>query len=255
MQGRILGFDEAAGTGMISGEDGRRYRFGKADWRGGGAPRAGAAVDFDANGDAAADIYPAVAARAAGAAPAVTLPPDAAAKIKALFTESLATPLALVIIVACFLPALTTPIHSVSLFGLDSTIGRSVGAAAAFMGNGSVSGVSGLLVLRFLAPLAAVALIVLDWLGKPLNLPMIVTGAVAILVGLIVFAYKSAIVSTFDRVTSGLSSFGVPSPGDMIGVGFGVWLLAIAGIALIVAGIGKIHNPLRSGESASAGGD
>lgn len=255
MQGRILGFDEAAGTGMVSGEDGKRYRFARADWRGSGAARAGVAVDFDANGDAAAEIYPVVAARSAGAAAAAAGASDAGAKVKAMFTESLATPLALLVLIACVLPAISSPVQSVSLFGLDSSIGRSLGAAATFMGNSSVSGMSDMLIVRFLAPLAAVALIVLAWLEKPLGVPMIVAGAVAILIALFVFAYKSAIVATFDQMTGGFARYGVPSAGSMIGIGIGIWLLAIAGIALVVAGMGKIHNPLRAKDAAPGSTD
>ena len=64
MRGRILGFDTAAGTGAIAGDDGRRYSFAAAEWRDGTVvPGIGLAVDFDsADQVAATSIYPLPAA-------------------------------------------------------------------------------------------------------------------------------------------------------------------------------------------------
>ena len=57
MKGQILGYDEAAGTGAISGEDGKRYSFSVGDWKSDKEPKAGNRVDFVVAGDAATDIY------------------------------------------------------------------------------------------------------------------------------------------------------------------------------------------------------
>lgn len=259
MQGRILGFDEAAGTGTISGEDGNRYRLTRAEWKSTTGIVAGLVVDFESKDGAAVDVYRALGAGAPAAAPGgapgapIAVPTD---KLKALFTESLAVPLALIVLIACFMPAITTPIQSASLFGLDSSIGASLGAAASLMGHSSVSSMSSLLVLRFAAPLAALALIMLAWLEKPMQVPMLVAGGVSILVALLVVAFKMAIVSSVESMMGGFGSaramLGVPSPGSMIGVGIGVWLIGLAGIGLVVAGLGKLQNPLRNKEPESA---
>ena len=58
MQGRVLGFDAAAGTGVIRGDDDQRYAFKRADWRGEVEPEAGDGVDFEAAGGAAKDVFP-----------------------------------------------------------------------------------------------------------------------------------------------------------------------------------------------------
>jgi TM2 domain-containing membrane protein YozV len=59
MRGTVLGFDAAAGTGAIAGDDGRRYAFAGAEWRGGPLmPVAGTAVDFEASDAAALGVYP-----------------------------------------------------------------------------------------------------------------------------------------------------------------------------------------------------
>lgn len=58
MQGKVLGYDAAAGTGVIRGSDEARYAFKTADWKGAEPPEAGAGVDFEASGGSARDIYP-----------------------------------------------------------------------------------------------------------------------------------------------------------------------------------------------------
>lgn len=57
MKGNVLGYDAAAGTGAITGDDGKRYTFVSADNRGTAALKAGDAVDFQVEADAAKDIY------------------------------------------------------------------------------------------------------------------------------------------------------------------------------------------------------
>jgi cold shock CspA family protein len=63
MKGKVLGFDAAAGTGAITGDDGKRYAFVATDNKSPGALKPGDTVDFQVEGDAAKDIY-AVAAGA-----------------------------------------------------------------------------------------------------------------------------------------------------------------------------------------------
>ena len=71
MKGKILGVAAGELAGAITGDDGKRYRYEAADWRGERPASVGAAVDFEADGGTARDIYPAVGAFAgvgAGAA-------------------------------------------------------------------------------------------------------------------------------------------------------------------------------------------
>jgi TM2 domain-containing membrane protein YozV len=70
MRGRVLGFDGATGAGAIAGDDGTRYNFAAAEWKGGQAqPAAGAEVDFDIDNGVAASIYPLPPRASAQAAP------------------------------------------------------------------------------------------------------------------------------------------------------------------------------------------
>lgn len=57
MRGRILGFADA--SGVISGEDGKRYKFVTGDWKLPRVPRAGEEVDYEISPQGmAAEIYP-----------------------------------------------------------------------------------------------------------------------------------------------------------------------------------------------------
>lgn len=67
MKGKVLGFDPASGSGAIAGDDGKRYRFTAADNKGPQALKPDDAVDFEADGEQAKDIY---AVRPAAASPA-----------------------------------------------------------------------------------------------------------------------------------------------------------------------------------------
>ncbi|MFN7165190.1 MAG: DUF805 domain-containing protein [Hyphomonas sp.] len=58
MRGEVLKPDDAAGTGLILGEDGKRYHFTTARVHKGAALAAGAPVDFIGLGEDARDIYP-----------------------------------------------------------------------------------------------------------------------------------------------------------------------------------------------------
>lgn len=57
MKGKVLGFDAAAGTGAISGDDGQRYNFTAADFKSPPPAKANDAVDFEADAGTAKNIY------------------------------------------------------------------------------------------------------------------------------------------------------------------------------------------------------
>ena len=59
MRGKVLGFDGRTGEGMISGDDGHRYKVSRADIQGGATSLIpGGDVDFEVAGDRAVSIYP-----------------------------------------------------------------------------------------------------------------------------------------------------------------------------------------------------
>lgn len=57
MHGRVLDFDFRTGEGLITGEDGGRYRFTSGEWKPSGQPVVGNKVDFEAEGNQALSIY------------------------------------------------------------------------------------------------------------------------------------------------------------------------------------------------------
>jgi len=243
MKGKILGFNEADGTGAISAEDGSRHRFTREDWRGDKPPVAGAQVDFETADGAARDIYP-LRGSAVSNLPNVDLGAIAASpgagRVGALFTDSLAAPLSVVVLLACFMSALTTPLVSFSLFGLGDLPGVSGPGMAAEARASGLSTVQTLLVLRFLAPVGALWVIWAAWSGKALRLPMLVAGGAAILAAVLVFALKQTAVSAAGPYAGAAVS-------AMVGIGIGTWLLLLAGAGLIAAGLGVIRNPLAKG--------
>lgn len=60
MKGAVLDFSIQANQGVISGEDGGRYIFKGAEWKGKNVPNNGAQVDFVISDGAAVGVYPAV---------------------------------------------------------------------------------------------------------------------------------------------------------------------------------------------------
>jgi phage shock protein PspC (stress-responsive transcriptional regulator) len=57
MRGIILSFTLRDSAGLISGEDGQRYRFSAAEWMAEGFPIAGANVDFVGSASTAREIF------------------------------------------------------------------------------------------------------------------------------------------------------------------------------------------------------
>lgn len=240
MKGRILGFNEGDGSGAITAEDGSRHRFGRDDWRGERPPAAGMSVDFESVDGAARDIYP-VAGAGLAALGAINVDLSGATgaaggeKVKAMFTRSLAAPLALVVLVACFLPALALPTMEASLLGLNR-LTSAMSAAAAMTGEGG-SGGDWMLILRFVPPVAAAWLAWTAWSGGAERQALLIGGGGSLLGAGVVFMLKQSIVSMAPEMAREAVSAGIT-------YGLGFWLLILAGGALIAAGLGLIRNPL-----------
>jgi len=248
MKGRILGFNEADGTGAITADDGSRHRFTRTDWRGDKSPVAGLQVDFETMDGAARDIYPLRGSAVSGLQnidlSAIAASPGAG-RIGSLLTQSLATPLALVVLAACFMSALSIPMLSVSLFGLGDLPGLGAAAVAPGARGSSLATIQPLLVLRFAAPIAALWVIWAAWAAKDLRVPMLVAGGSGILAVVLVFALKQAAISMAGPYAGAAVS-------AMISIGIGTWLLLLASAGLIAAGLGIVRNPLAKTEAPSA---
>jgi len=127
MKGKILGVAAGSAVGVITGEDGNRYRYTESNWKGAREAAVGLQVDFDAADGAAFDVYPALAEGVLGGLggnlDGLTATP-AAGRIKQLLTETLAFPLALLVLLAFYLPAFETPRaqFSSSVYGVGKPI-------------------------------------------------------------------------------------------------------------------------------------
>lgn len=65
MKGTLLDYSVQQNSGLISGEDGGRYTFAGAEWKGAQLPAIGQRVDFEVANGSASSVYPDVAASAA----------------------------------------------------------------------------------------------------------------------------------------------------------------------------------------------
>jgi TM2 domain-containing membrane protein YozV len=66
MKGKVLGFDEASGDGVISGDNGNRYSFNRTEWKLDKTPSVGCSVDFIAADSRATEIFVDISAFSAG---------------------------------------------------------------------------------------------------------------------------------------------------------------------------------------------
>jgi len=57
VKGKILNYEVTTKSGVISGDDGKRYTFTSSDWKSTVVPKAGSKIDFAAHEGAAKDIY------------------------------------------------------------------------------------------------------------------------------------------------------------------------------------------------------
>lgn len=292
MKGTILGFTAASGSGVITGEDGKRYGFSRAEWHSERPIMAAMAVDFEAREGEAIGIYPVSSASAVPDLGALTGSP-AVAKARSLATGTLAFPLAILVLVACLLTALSTPRRSFNLFALGDAAAQAApmasgssdrsqeiaeidkdiaevqqeqarlgsDATSPSYGFGSIGGrlkqlednrertaklasgernfglVRSILFLRLAAPLAAAWLIFACW-ARPAStrLASLVAGGAAIVAGVLPYCLKTTMIAALGNFGEGMD--------EAVGVGIGAWLILAAGIALILAGLGKIVNPL-----------
>ncbi len=292
MKGRILGFTPSSGTGTITGDDGNRYGFSQAEWRSDKPIAAGTAVDFELRGSEAIGIYPVAAAIGTVDMAALAASP-AVAKTKALLTGTLAFPLALVLLIACLLTAMSSPERSVNMLNLGDVVGR-LGPLASGSGDHAdeladldkeqasldqaartqgadvqspgygygtigerlkqiaeqrakiekiasgermLSITRSILFVRFAVPLCAFWLLWAVWAGLPaVRVASLATGVSAVIAGLLPHLLKHALIGALGNFGAGMD--------DALSVGIGAWVLLIGGVALILAGLGRIQNPL-----------
>jgi hypothetical protein len=164
--GVVLSFDPAEGGVLRAMDDGRRYTFGASDWRGKSGPVAGGWVDFEPDGEQARALLPVPAPAAAGPAS------------PSFLGNRAGLPIALLMLVACVFPFLTLGPFSANMFNLVG-VASSLGDYAPV----NVNMQTGLWLFHFLyiVPAAALALVVLEWLGRSGRWLRVGTGLIGLL--------------------------------------------------------------------------
>lgn len=225
--GTILKFDPADG-GLLRGEDGRRYAFDAAEWQGDAPPAAGTRVDFEPDGDRARGLC------------ALAAPIGSAAAPPAFLADRPGLPIALLILVACFLPFLTLGPFSANLFNVVS-VAASLGRHAPV----NVSMETGLWLFHglYIIPVLALALLLLEWRGLAGRWARIGVGLIA-LVAPVAIALGARVLFT---ATTPHGTFGgrvLRRARDYLApdlfvpqIGMGWIAIGLLGLALIVIGI------------------
>lgn len=295
MKGKILGFTPSAGTGAIAGDNGDRFSFVAAQWRSERPIAVGTSVDFAPVAGVATEIYP-----VAGAAPidvGELAASPAVQKARGLFMTTLAVPLAALLLIATFLPAISSPVSSASLWGMGGL--AQMVSANPLLANDNVEGVraamqdlderenelrtrttgfggmpidnsaqlamvakqranlqaqlssaqfastiGNLLVIRWLVPILAIAVLAFAWLDKGVNKLAILTGAVAIVTAAVLYEYREVLVGGGGRPEVSIGGMISRQMSAVISLGFGTYLIGLCGIGLVLAGLNVLKNPL-----------
>ncbi len=247
MKGQVLTYTDTTGTGVISGEDGKRYGFSKAEWKSERLPTAGAQVDFEPRESEAAAIYVLVQPPAASInLEAVGASPTARRALNLLRTK-LEAPLALAALIVCLLSFLAISHGGVtrgfSLFAAGDAL-TTLNAMLPLSQRGNAEEIAmmgGLLTPRWAAPILAAILLAGLWLGWKTRLLTIAAGAAAIIGFLTAFALSSA-------MGSAAADANLLRPAPELKVGLGAWLLLLIGAAMIATALGKLRSPFASSD-------
>lgn len=225
MNGTILDYDAREG-GVLRGADGRRYAFASAEWKSAIPPAPGAAVDFEPDGDVARSLY----------AVPTSAPPPAVTGPGAFFGERPGLPLAVLLLIACFLPFLTLGPLSANMFnlvGVASTAGRYASRVNMETGLWLFHGL-------YVVPLLALVLIVQEWRCRAGPWLRIGTGLVGLVAPIAIalsaralFTPVSVPTSFVRRVLRGVRDYFEVMPH----VGIGWIAIGLLSLALIAVGL------------------
>ena len=232
MIGTVLDFDPEKG-GLLRGADGHRYSFEAKEWKGKAASAPGARVDFELEGDAARSLYPVPA-------PAPSLQPFVA--------ERPGLPVALLLLVACGLPFLTLGPFSANLFnvvGVASSLGRYAPV--------NVNMEAGLWLFHglYIVPVAALALLLLEWRGLAGRWWRIGTGLVGLVAPVAIalgaramFTPAAQPVSLTGRLLRRVREHVAP---ELFVPSIGIGWIAIAMLSVVLIAVGIFWSRLASG--------
>ncbi|MEO0870757.1 MAG: hypothetical protein AAFY19_02180 [Pseudomonadota bacterium] len=244
MKGQVLGFDGSKGA--ITGEDGNRYTFERADWNGDKLPQARDVVDFVAKDGAATDIYKTggsfsapslegvgdtlsgVGASLAGAAEKVDFD---AGKLEYIRTRPKLIFIGLAIFSFFFLNLVVFVRDGYSAFTLPGNLDDAAALVGLFGRGGDFSLTSSAAMLLWAIPLAGGFAIFREVTGKKSRMAELVT-AFACLFSFIVYAM---VIASFENLNTGYQNFA-----DAIKLGFGGYIFILCGIGLLLTTFGIV---------------
>jgi hypothetical protein len=251
MDGTILHYDAAQGAGLIRAGDGKRYSFAAADWKSPEAPAAGDIVDFETDGDKAADVYRVRAGAAAAAPPPAAPPGPSGGEAKAYLAARPGMIFAILILLGCFLPLISVAVVSANLFSTVSWISLALN----FMYATPAGLKFGLFLyyLLYAVPISAGWLIFQEARGQASDRLRIWVGAIGLAGPFLIAIVSSLIIRSSLGDSRYYPGFG-GGPGGMGEMGTSIipyisfgWILIIAAsIALIAVGAGR--SPFRKSE-------
>jgi hypothetical protein len=255
MDGKVLGFDAASGTGAIKASDGARYTFSIGDWKGTAAPKPNDDVDFEAVGGAAREIYvtrtglnidlggigAGLGGGLGGGASGVTTSP-----IAVKFLSSWTPVLAVLTLVFSLFPFIEFNGAGENLYGVIEGANQ---AKQAYAGFSALSGMFGpvetpgfvktlmfflsLYPLFYLIPIAAIWAVAFAVMGRPLRLPGLAHGVLA--AGLPIVLVLIAGIMVKGAMPPELNGGGA---GGGAGLAIGGWLIVLVGLAQLLAVFG-----------------
>ncbi len=294
MKGKVLGFTPSAGSGAIAADNGERLTFVAAQWRSDKPIAVGTNVDFAPMAGVATEIYPVATAMPIAAADIAASP--FVQKARMLFMSTLAFPLAALLLIACFMPVISSPIRSASLWSLggvariisanpllaqddvadvrddlkqldamEAEVRRATGfggmpvdirpdlrsiaqqravAEKRLSSARFAAAMTNLLVVRWSVPILAAVLLWMTWGGKELRTLSLATGVAAIVTSAIIYEYREVLVGSGGAPQGSIGAMMSRQLDAAVSLGFGTYVIGLCGVALIVAGLGLIRNPL-----------
>lgn len=127
MKGKILGFTPSTGTGTIAGDNDERFTFVATQWRSDRPIGVGVTVDFAPIAGVATEIYPVAGGAFGGADMAGLAASPLVRKARVLGTSTLAFPLAILLLLATFLPVLS--VNTLGTLGPMAPAGAATGVS------------------------------------------------------------------------------------------------------------------------------
>ncbi len=285
MKGRILGFDAAAGTGAVNGEDGKRYSFAAGDYKGPRAASAGEEVDFVVKDGAATEIYPmksgaSIDLSGIGAALGGAAGSPGGNKVLGIVRDQPQTLLALVMLIAAaLLPFVSVMgMFNPTAIGLSQVMdmGKPGLQMAANVTDAQIAQamqyspelatmqkqardkaggqlmMMNLVYLIWLIPIGAAWLIFANLTNKRNQLHELIVGGLGIAAVVLFFVVKSMALSDANAAAAaaGAGELGQMMQAQMqaaqqmannaINLGFGGWLMGLAGVGLVATGLGIV---------------